>query len=249
MDHPENLELSHEGVMHEGLTSMVLGLTGMPADAEDVMTARDLRLAEYTGGRLHLLNLSTAGSIELVRRFKSRGLQVTAEVCPPHFILTDEQLRSFDSNCKVNPPLRSKQHVEACLEGLKDNTIDVISSGHAPRASEKKLQELDRAPFGIVGLETTLGLVGTKLVEPGHLDWPQAIAKLTCNPAKVLRLNKGTLRIGADADVTIIDPNYRWQVRADRFQSRSSNTPFDEWMLTGRAEKVIVGGVLKMDRA
>ncbi len=249
LDHPENLELSHEGVMHEGLTSMVLGLTGMPADAEDVMTARDLRLAEYTGGRLHLLNLSTAGSVELVRRFKSRGLQVTAEVCPPHFILTDEQLRSFDSNCKVNPPLRSKQHVEACLEGLKDNTIEVISSGHAPRASEKKLQELDRAPFGIVGLETTLGLVGTKLIEPGLLDWPQAIAKLTCNPAKVLGLNKGTLRIGADADVTIIDPNYRWQVRADRFQSRSSNTPFDEWMLTGRAEKVIVGGVLKMDRA
>jgi dihydroorotase len=248
LDHPENLELSHEGVMHEGLTSMVLGLTGMPADAEDVMTARDLRLAEYTGGRLHLLNLSTAGSIELLRRFKSRGLRVTAEVCPPHFTLTDEQLRSFDSNCKVNPPLRSKQHVAACIEGLKDGTIDVIASGHAPRASQKKLQELDQAPFGVVGLETTLGLVGTKLIEAGHLDWPQAIAKMTCNPAKVLGLNKGTLRVGADADLTIIDPHYRWEVRADRFQSRSSNTPFDEWTLTGRAEKVIVGGALKMDR-
>ena len=143
---PEVLELTHNGIMHEGLTSMVLGLSGMPADAEDVMTARDLRLAEYTGGRLHLMNISSAGSVELIRRYKARGLSVTAEICPAHFTLTDETLRTFDSNCKINPPLRSRNHIEACIAGLADGTIDIIASCHAPRASEKKLQELDRAP-------------------------------------------------------------------------------------------------------
>ena len=169
LNHPEVLELSHDGIMHEGLTSMVLGLPGMPSDAEDVMTARDLRLAEYTGGRLHLMNISSAGSVELIRRFKSRGIGITAEMCPAHLRLTDDILRTFDANCKVNPPLRSRSHVEACIAGLADDTIDVIASCHAPRASEKKLQELDRAPFGMVNLETTLGLVVKYLIEPGHL--------------------------------------------------------------------------------
>jgi dihydroorotase len=248
LNHPEVLELSHDGIMHEGLTSMVLGLPGMPSDAEDVMTARDLRLAEYTGGRLHLMNISSAGSVELIRRFKSRGLGVTAEICPAHFTLTDDTLRTFDSNCKVNPPLRSKNHVEACIAGLADDTIDVIASCHAPRASEKKLQELDRAPFGMVNLETTLGLVVKYLIEPRHLSWPQAIAKMTINPAKALGLAKGTLQVGADADVTIIDPEVQWTVCASEFKSRSRNTPFEGTQLNGRAVRVLVDGEIRFVR-
>jgi dihydroorotase len=242
LNHPEVLDLSQDGIMHEGLTSMVLGLPGMPADAEDVMTARDLRLAEYTGGRLHLMNISSAGSVDLIRRYKSRGVSVTAEVCPAHFTLTDETLRTFDANCKVNPPLRARNHVEACIAGLADGTIDVIASCHAPRASEKKLQELDRAPFGMINLETTLPLVITCLIEPGHLDWPAAIAKMTIHPAQALGLAKGTLKVGADADVTIIDPDVRWTVCASDFKSKSSNTPYDGWELKGRAVRVLVGG-------
>jgi dihydroorotase len=242
LNHPEVLDLSHDGIMHEGLTSMVLGLPGMPADAEDVMTARDLRLAEYTGGRLHLMNISSAGSVELIRRYKARNISVSAEVCPAHFTLTDETLRTFDANCKVNPPLRSRHHVEACIAGLADGTIDVIASCHTPCASEKKLQELDRAPFGMVNLETTLSLVITHLIEPGHLDWPSAVAKMTVNPARTLKLDKGTLKVGSDADITIIDPQWQWQVDASKFRSKSSNTPFDGHQLKGRAVRVMVGG-------
>src|SRR5262245_51555817 len=225
LSHPETLELSHGGVMHEGCMSMVLGLTGMPAAAEDVMTSRDVRLAEATGGRLHLLDLSTSTAIDLVRRSKGRKLPLTAGVAAINVALTDESLRSFDSDLKLNPPLRSAEHVEACIAGLKDGTIDVISSGHAPRAAEKKMQEFDLAPFGMTSLETTLALVVTKLIEPGHLDWMTALSKLTINPARVLGLKKGTLRPGADADVTIIDPGSEWTVDPERFQSKSSNTP------------------------
>jgi dihydroorotase len=248
LNHPEVLELSQDGIMHEGLTSMVLGLPGMPSDAEDVMTARDLRLAEYTGGRLHLMNISSAGSVELIRRFKSRGSGVTAEICPAHFSLTDDTLRTFDANCKVNPPLRSRNHVEGCIAGLADDTIDVITSCHAPRASEKKLQELDLAPFGMINLETTLPLVIKYLIEPQHLTWSQAIEKMTINPARALGLSKGTLKVGADADVTIIDPEVRWTVRADQFKSRSRNTPFEGVELTGRAVRVIVDGETRFAR-
>jgi dihydroorotase len=248
LNHPEELHLTLNGIMHEGLTSMVLGLAGMPSDAEDVMTARDLRLAEYTGGRLHLMNISTAGSVDLLRRFKSRGLKVTAEVCPAHFALTDDTLRTFDANCKINPPLRSRNHVEACIAGLADDTVDVIASCHAPRASEKKLQELDRAPFGMVNLETTLGLVGKYLIEPNHLTWPQAIAKMTINPARALGLTKGTLQVGADADITIFDPQERWTVRAAEFKSLSRNTPFEGAELVGRATCVLVDGEVRFAR-
>jgi dihydroorotase len=248
LNHPEVLELSHDGIMHEGLTSMVLGLPGMPSDAEDVMTARDLRLAEYTGGRLHLMNISSGGSVELIRRFKSRGAGVTAEICPAHFSLTDDILRTFAANCKVNPPLRSRNHVDACIAGLVDDTIDIITSCHAPRASEKKLQELDRAPFGMVNLETTLSLVVKHLIEPQFLTWPKAIAKLTVNPARALGLSKGTLQVGADADVTIIDPDVRWTVHAKDFKSRSRNTPFEGVEMIGRAVRVIVDGEVRFTR-
>jgi dihydroorotase len=245
LNHAEVLELTRGGVMHEGLVSLTLGLPGMPAAAEDVMTGRDIVLAEATGGRIHIMHISTTGSVELVRRAKRRGVRVTTEVCPHHFTLTDESLRSFDSNFKMSPPLRAKTDVEACIGGLVDGTIDVICTDHAPHAAEKKMQELDRAPFGIVGLETALGLVSTQLIGPGHLSWPQAIEKLTINPARVLRLNKGTLAIGADADVTIIDPDHEWIVDPTRFRSKSRNTPFAGRKLRGRADTVIVGGKVK----
>jgi dihydroorotase len=248
MNHCEIRELTQRGVMHEGTVSMVLGLPGIPTAAEDVMVSRDIALAEATGGRLHIMHVSTSGSVDAIRRAKRRGVRVTAEVSPHHFSLTDESLRTFDSNYKMNPPLRGQEHLDACIAGLVDGTIDAIATDHAPHAKEKKMQELDLAPFGIVGLETSLGLVGTKLIEPGHLDWPTALAKMTCNPAQILRLNKGTLTPGADADVTIIDPDVRWVVDPAEFYSKSTNTPFAGWTLRGRAEVVLVGGRVKFSR-
>jgi dihydroorotase len=248
MNHCEIRELTQRGVMHEGTVSMVLGLPGIPTAAEDVMVSRDIALAEATGGRLHIMHVSTSGSVDAIRRAKRRGVRVTAEVSPHHFSLTDESLRTFDSNYKMNPPLRGQEHLDACIAGLVDGTIDAIATDHAPHAKEKKMQELDLAPFGIVGLETSLGLVGTKLIEPGHLDWPTALAKMTCNPAQILRLNKGTLTPGADADVTIIDPDVRWVVDPAEFFSKSTNTPFAGWTLRGRAEVVLVGGRVKFSR-
>jgi dihydroorotase len=245
LNHCEVRELTLGGVMHEGLVSMILGLPGMPAAAEDVMVSRDISLAQVTGGKIHIMHVSTAGAVDMNRRAKSRGVRVTTEVCPHHFSLSDESLRSFDSNFKMSPPLRGAADVEACIAGLRDGTIDVICTDHAPHALEKKMRELDQAPFGIVGLETALGLVVTKLIEPGVLDWPSAIAKLTMNPARVLGVNKGTLAVGADADVTIIDPAYEWTVDPACFRSRSKNTPFGGWRLRGRAEAVIVGGEVR----
>ena len=245
LNHPDVPELTRGGMIHEGLVSLTLGLASMPAEAEDVMTIRDIALAEATGGRLHLLHISTAGSLEIIRRAKGRGVRVTAAVCPHHFSLTDESLRTFDSNFKTNPPLREQRHLNACVEALIDGTIDVISSDHEPHAIEKKMRELDQAPFGVVGLETLLGVVATSLVRPGHIDWPTAIEKMTINPARVLGLEKGTLAVGADADVTIIDPDHRWRVEPSRFHSKSANTPFGGWDLQGRAETVVVGGEVK----
>jgi dihydroorotase len=248
LNHTEVRELTQHGVMHEGLVSLVLGLAGMPAAAEDVMTSRDIALAEATGGRLHIMHVSTSNSVDALRRAKIRGVRVTAEATPHHFTLTDETLRSFNANFKMNPPLRGQEHVDAVIAGLIDGTIDVIASDHAPHAREKKMQELDQAPFGIIGLETSLGLVITKLIEPGHLDWPAAIRKMSLNPARVLGVDKGTLKIGADADVTIIDPKARWTVDPAQFRSKSANTPYAGWELTGRAEIVIVAGRVKFKR-
>ncbi|MCE9554981.1 MAG: dihydroorotase [Planctomycetes bacterium] len=245
LNHAEVLELTPGGVMHEGMVSMVLALPGMPAEAEDVMVGRDISLAEATGGHVHVMHVSSAGAVDMIRRAKARGVPVTTEVCPHHFTLTDECLRSFDSNYKMSPPLRSRRHLEALIAGLVDGTIEVICTDHAPHALEKKMQELDQAPFGIVGLETSLGLVVTRLIEPGHLDWPTALAKMTINPARILGIPKGTLAIGADADVKIIDPTARWIVDPTKFKSKSANTPFGGDELTGRAETVIVGGQIK----
>jgi dihydroorotase len=245
LNHAEVRELTEGGVMHEGLVSMILGLPGMPGAAEDVMTGRDIVLAEATGGRIHIMHVSSAGSVEIIRRAKRRGVRVSTEVCPHHFTLTDECMRTFDSNYKMSPPLRAQADVDACIAGLVDGTIEVICTDHAPHAAEKKGQEIDLAPFGITGLETALGLVGKQLVEPGYLTWPQAIEKMTINPARVLGINKGTLAVGADADVTIFDPERDWEVDLSRMRSKSKNSPFGGWVLRGRAETVIVGGKIK----
>jgi dihydroorotase len=231
--------------MHEGFVSMKLGVRGMPAAAEEIHVFRDIELAQMTGGRLHILHVSTAGSVDLIRRAKARGVRVTGEACPHHFLLTDESLATFDSNFKMAPPLRTKADTEAVLEGLKDGTLDVIATDHAPHAPEKKAREFDQCPNGIIGLETLLPLCVTHLIGPGHLTWPQLIAKVTANPAKVLSIDRGTLKPGAVADVTVIDPDAEWTVDVSRFKSKSRNSPFDGWQVRGRAWAVIVGGQIK----
>ncbi|QGJ69015.1 Dihydroorotase [Planctomycetales bacterium 10988] len=244
---PDVQELSGSGIMHEGMTSMLLGLPGIPAAAETVMVGRDIILSELTGGKIHLQNLSVAESVELLRRAKSRNALVTADICPQHFTLTDESLRSFESNLKVRPPLRSANDVTACIGGLQDGTIDCIVSGHSPLAIEKKMQELDQAPFGMVGLETVLPLVITELIRPGHLSWLDALAKLTCNPARVLGSDRGSLEPGAIADITIVDPEAAWQIDAGNFVSLSRNTPFHGKSVYGKVEKVFVQGELRFN--
>jgi dihydroorotase len=241
--HAEDMELTRGGIMHEGAVSMRLGLRGMPAAAEEIVLYRDLELAQLTGGRLHVLGVSTAGGVELIRRAKERGVRVTAETTPYHLLLTDEALQTFDSNYKLNPPLRTKADVGALIEGLVDGTIDALVSDHSPLASEKKERELDQAPFGIVGLETLLPLAVTVLVEPGRLTWPQLVAKLTRNPARILGLDDfGTLQRGTTADVTVIDPKASWTIDPLRFASKSSNSPFAGFAVKGKAHAVIVGG-------
>ena len=245
MQHCQVPELTVGGVMNEGFESMRLGLAGMPDAAEDIMVARDIRLAEITRGRLHIQHISTARSVELVREGKRRGVKVTAEACPHHFTLTDERLRTFDSNYKMNPPLRTWSDVEAVVGGLKDGTIEILATDHAPHAPEKKMRELDLAPFGVIGLETLVPIVATHLVDPGHLSWPEAIRKLTINPAQLLGIPKGTLKPGADADVTLIDPTARWTIDPSQFRSRSRNCPFAGWEVRGRAHTVIVCGEVR----
>ncbi len=248
MQHCQVPELTENGVMNEGFESMRLGLGGMPAAAEDIMVARDIRLAEITGGRIHIQHISTARSVELVREGKRRGVKVTAEACPHHFSLTDECLRSYDSNFKMNPPLRTWSDVEAVIGGLKDDTIEFLCTDHAPHAAEKKAREIDKAPFGIVGLETLIPICVLSLIEPGHLTWPQMLKKLTSNPAQLLGIPKGTLRPGADADVTIIDPEVAWKIDPTEFRSKSRNTPYGGWDVRGRAHTVLVGGEVRFSR-
>ena len=243
--HEEVLELSRGGVMNEGIVSLLLGLAGMPASAEDVMIGRDTALAESTGGRLHVMHVSTAGGVDLVRMAKARGVRVTAEACPHHFTLTDEALRGFDSNYKMSPPLRTAADVEAIIAGIVDGTIDCIATDHAPHAPEKKMLELDRAPFGIIGLETAVGLSVTRLVATGRIGWPRLIEAMSTLPARILGINRGTLRPGSVADITLIDPECVWQVDVKSFCSKSVNSPFDRWTLRGRAVATIVAGRVK----
>ena len=241
VDHCECTHLSEEGSMHEGQVATELGLHGIPSASEDVMVARNLALAELTGGRLHLAHLSTAGSVRMVREAKARGIRVTAEACPHHFLLTEEAVREFNTNAKMNPPLRSRKDVDAIKAGLKDGTIDVIATDHSPHAAFEKEREFDYAPFGIVGLETAWGLTMV-LVEEGVLTVEQAVASLTVQPARAFGLAKGALAVGADADVAIVDPDAQWVVDPERFRSKGRNTPFSGWKLKGQVVSTLVGG-------
>ncbi|HEY7331133.1 MAG TPA: dihydroorotase [Gemmataceae bacterium] len=248
LSHSEDLELTRGGIMNEGYESMRLGLRGMPAAAEEVMVYREIALAELTGARVHIMHVSTAGSVELIRRGKQRGVHVTGEACPHHFTLTDKCLRTFDSNFKMAPPLRTENDVQAILAGLRDGTLEVISTDHAPHAPEKKMRELDQAPNGIIGLETLVPICVKSLIEPGHLTWPQLIEKLTIHPARVLGIDRGTLKPGAIADVTILDPTAEWTIDPKKFRSKSRNCPFAGWQVRGWADTVLVGGALKFQR-
>ncbi len=241
ISHCEDSSLSAKGVMNEGFVSTELGLGGIPRSAEDVMTARDISLAELTGGRVHIAHVSTVGSVDLLRAAKARGVKVTAETCPHYFTLTDEAVRGYNTMAKMNPPLRTAGDVAAIKAGLKDGTIDVIATDHAPHGMDEKSGEFDYAPFGIVGLETALGL-SLQLVKEKVLTLQEVICKLSLNPASVLKIGKGTLHAGADADITIIDPDLQWTVDSSLFKSRSKNTPFNGLKLTGRAVQTIVGG-------
>lgn len=242
-DHCEDPALAAGGVMHEGLVSTRLGLKGSPAAAEEVMVARDILVAELTGGHVHLCHISTRGSVGLIRRGKARGVRVTAEATPHHFTLTDRACEGYDTNAKMNPPLREAADVEAVRGALADGTIDIIATDHAPHHYEAKEREFDDAPFGVVGLETALALGLTELVGSGLLDLPALIARLSTEPARVFHLPGGTLRRGAPADVVVFDPDDEWVVDPTAFVSKSRNTPFMGRRLRGRVSRTIVGGV------
>ncbi|MDA7857917.1 dihydroorotase [bacterium] len=245
ISHSEDLNLSGNGVMNDGYVSTVLGLKGIPRQAEEVMVARDIALAELTGGRLHLAHITTERSVELIREAKKRKLKVSCEVTPHHFSLSDEDVRGYNTNTKINPPLRTKDDIKALLGGLADNTINCIASDHAPHLDVEKDNEYDAAPFGIIGLETALPLIITNLVHKKVLTLNQAIAKLTCNPAKILKLNKGSIKIGDDADITIIDLNLE-KITTKDFASKSRNSPFIGKKLKGFAVATIVAGQVIM---
>ncbi len=247
ISHCEDTTLSNGGVMNEGYYATALKLPGILKTAEEVMVARNLELAEITGGRLHIAHISTKRSVELIRKAKKKGVRVTGEVCPHHFSLTDEAVKIQDTNTKMNPPLRSQEDVETIKQGLTDGTIDVIASDHAPHTPFEKATDWIKAPFGIIGLETSLGLVLTELVHTGILSLGEAIAKMTINPAKVLGLEAGTLTVGGKADITIIDPEKEWVVDVNKFESKARNCPFDGWKLQGKAVMTIVGGKIIME--
>lgn len=247
ISHSEDLLLANEGYMHEGFHSIVLGLKGIPSVSEDAMVARDLQLAEMTKSRLHIAHVSTEGSVKLIREAKARGIKVTAEVTPHHLTLTDEAVLSLDTNTKVNPPLRTAKDQAALLEGLKDGTLDVVATDHAPHAQEDKEVEFAYAPFGMVGLETLVPLVVDRLIHGGHLSWKEAIKRVTVNPAQILRLDLGTLGVGRPADLTIIDPEKIQKVSKEKFYSMAKNTPFNGWELKGWPVMTLVDGVVLME--
>jgi dihydroorotase len=246
IDHCEDTTLSKGGLMNEGALSTRLGLPGIPAAAEEIIVARDLLLAQLTGGWLHIAHVSSKGSVELIRRARENGIRITAEVTPHHLTLTEEKVRGYDANAKVNPPLRTRQDTKALLEGLKENVIDIIATDHAPHTEADKLGKFALAPFGISGLETALGsLLG--LVHSGELSLTTLIARLTQEPARIIgdRYDRlGTLDIGAPADVTIFDPNMEWVVDASTFASKGRNTPLNGARLKGKVVATIVQGKL-----
>ena len=240
--HCEDKDLTGDGVMNEGYVSTVLGLKGIPRSAENVGTARNILLAMATGCRLHILHVSTEESVEIIRHAKTFGAPITCETCPQYVALTDEACYDYNTNAKMSPPLRTKADQEAIIEGLRDGTIDAIATDHAPHAPHEKEQEFARAPFGMLGLETSLGLVVTHLVKPGVLTLSQMVEKMSLAPAHILGVPGGTLSVGAPADITVFDPDAEWTVDVNQFKSKSRNSVLQGVTLTGRAVTTFVGG-------
>ncbi|MCH2392784.1 MAG: dihydroorotase, partial [Nitrospinales bacterium] len=241
IQHSEMLDLTEGGCMNEGIVSTELGLKGMPAEAEDIMVYRDIALLEKTGGRLHVAHISSKNSVDLVRQAKSRGLSVTCEVAPHHFTLTDEAVRGYDTNTKMSPPLRTISDVDAIKKGLKDGTIDIIATDHAPHDIVDKQVEYQNACFGIVGLETALPL-SLKLVDEKILSMSDLIKKLTSTPAGIFNLSSGNLSLGNDADILIFNPNFEYSIDISKFHSKSKNSPFDGWKVKGKVIRTLVRG-------
>ncbi len=241
IQHSEILDLTNGGCMNEGRVSTELGLKGMPSEAEDIMVYRDIALLETTGGRLHVAHISSGEAVELVRRAKAQGLPVTCEVAPHHFTLTDESVRGYDTNTKMSPPLRTQNDIEAIKAGLRDGTIDIIATDHAPHDLVDKQADYHNACFGIVGLETALPL-SLRLVDEKILTLPQLVEKLTSRPAEIFKLDSGTLGVGKQADVVIFDPAHEYKIVASKFKSKSKNSPFDGWQVKGRTRHTISNG-------
>ena len=244
IDHCEEPTLAKGGSMNEGIVSARLGLRGIPSEAEEIMVIRDILLARRTGGHVHLAHMSTLGSVELIRWGKERGINVTAEVCPHHISLTEDRILGYDTNAKMNPPLRTAKDVDALRDAVKDGTIDMIATDHAPHHYDEKEREFADAPNGIVGLETALAVSVTNLVSSGHIDFSTLVDKMSCAPARLFGLPGGTLTKGTIADVTVFDPDAEWEVDASKFLTKGRNTPYAGMRLKGRAKCTIVGGRL-----
>ncbi|UCE24190.1 MAG: dihydroorotase [Candidatus Zixiibacteriota bacterium] len=243
MQHAEDQYLCAGGVMNESFQSTRLGLKGAPAVAEEIAVLRDIALCRFTGARLHIQHVSTRQAVAAIRKAKAEGVNVTAEATPHHLVLTDEEIgKEFNTNLRVNPPIRTTDDRDAVIEGLVDGTIDCIASDHAPHSEEDKDCEFDLAPAGMIGLETTLALVKTYLIDKGYLSWADAIRKMTANPARILSLPGGSLAEGSPADITIIDQDKKWTVKADKFRSKSKNSPFIGWKMKGQVYKTLLGG-------
>lgn len=242
ISHCEDLNLTDGGSMNEGLTSTILGLRGIPTSSEDVMVAREILLSEYTKVPVHIAHVSTKASVELIRHAKDRGIRVTAETCPHYFTLTEEACQNYNTNAKMNPPLRSQEDLEAVIGGLKDGTIDIIATDHAPHHIDEKNVEFEKAANGIVGFETALSLSYTHLVEKGHLSLQQMLDKLTINPAKMLKIEKGTLECGKAADIILVDFDNEYKVEVSKFASKGKNSPFGGFKVKGRVMTTMVKG-------
>ena len=242
ISHPEDKDLSAGGVMNEGFYSTELGLKGIPAAAEEIMVSRNIFLSRLTDTPVHMAHISSKGSVRMIAEAKAEGLKITAETAPHYFTLTDACLQTYDTNLKMDPPLRSEKDCQAILEALRDGTIDALASDHAPHQGEEKLVEFNYAPFGVIGLETMVGVSFNQLYHKEKFELSKLIELYTTRPAAILRLDKGTLKPGADADVSIIDLDREWEIDASRFKSKSRNTPFDKWRVKGKAVATIVGG-------
>lgn len=244
-EHCLDRDLNAGGLMHEGLVATRLGLAGSPAVAEEIIVGRDIKLAQFTNTRIHICHVSTRGSVALIRKAKKEGVRVTAETCPHYFTFTDTLLEGYDTNYKVNPPIRTEEDRQAVIEGLRDGTIDVIATDHAPHTLAEKELEFASAPFGIISLETAVAATIMELINKENFTWLDVVPKLTVNPAKIIACDLGVIKPGAVADITIIEPAKRWRVTADKIRSKSKNTPFLGREMTGRTACVIVGGDVK----